>query len=145
LSTPVAPTRGASRIEAMFFRCAEEANGSARIASTAAKLWSGVDAELAPIIGQRGVTALYQRSVLIARTRFSWLPHGAGELRTGELRELQAALLAQPPMLAAAASAALLKIFSDLLTNLIGEGLNERLLGSVWDKFSSGLAAQDNE
>jgi hypothetical protein len=145
LSTRGAPTRGARGIEELFFRWAEEDDGSARIAAAAVRLWSGVDEGLAPILGQRGVTALYQRSLSIARTRFSWLPHGAGELRGGELRTLQTALLAQPPALAAAASGALLKIFSDLLTNLIGEALTERLLGSVWDNFSSGLPAQDTQ
>jgi len=56
---------------------------------------------------------------------------------------LSTALAEQEGPTAVAASVALLETFYDLLTNLIGRSLTDRLLRSVWESPTSGHPAQD--
>lgn len=115
-----------------------------RIAVAAVAEWRGIDAALSPIIGQRAVAALYNRSLHLIRADYPWLrTQYDDELESREFTALKTALSQQPPSTAVAAHVALLKTFNDLLTSLIGASLTERLLQPVWDNHSSGLAAQD--
>ena len=115
-----------------------------RIAVAAVAKWCGIDAALSPIIGQRAVAALYNRSLHLIRADYPWLrTQYDDELESREFTALKTALSQQPPSTAVAAHVALLKTFNDLLTSLIGASLTERLLQPVWDNHSSGLAAQD--
>ena len=115
-----------------------------RIAVAAVAKWCGIDAALSPIIGQRAVAALYNRSLHLIRADYPWLrTQYDDELESREFTALKTALSQQPPSTAVAAHVALLKTFNDLLTSLIGASLTERLLHPVWDNHSSGLAAQD--
>ena len=56
---------------------------------------------------------------------------------------MRAALSQQTAANAAAAHDAMLQTFQDLLDNLIGRSLTQRLLQAVWDQPSSGDAVQD--
>jgi hypothetical protein len=115
-----------------------------RIAETAANTWRQVESALAPIIGRRGVSALYKRSLYLARVHHPCLT--ALYASTGQLEEvigLQAALSQQTAADAQAAHDALLRTFHDLLSNLIGPSLTQRLLGPIWDNPSNGTAVQD--
>jgi hypothetical protein len=106
--------------------------------------WRDIDAALSPIIGPRGVAALYKRCIHLRRDDFPWL--GAvydGPLQPGDFDSLRTALSRQPHESIMAANIALFRTFSDLLTSLIGAALAERLLGPVWEKTSRGEAAQD--
>ena len=114
------------------------------IADAAIALWSAIDAALAPVIGPRGSTALYKRSLHLSRGSYPWLGaayEGAG--KPADFSSLRAALLQQPPARAAAGNYAALKTFHDLLADLIGRSLTQRLLQAVWESPSSGTAAQD--
>jgi hypothetical protein len=114
-----------------------------RIADTAVASWRDIDAALAPIIGQRGVAALFKRSLYLTRAEHPWLSAVyEGALPPGEYAPLHAALSKQAGAQAAVAQGALLQTFHDLLGNLIGAPLTERLLRPVWDRLSSGDAAQ---
>jgi hypothetical protein len=103
-----------------------------------------IDAAMAPIISQRGVAALYQRSLFLIRPGFPWLVAVyEGALVPGDFSSLQAALSEQSPEDAMLGTTALLNTFHDLLSSLIGASLTDRLLGSICDTPSSGDAVQD--
>lgn len=123
-------------------------NTSSAIAPDAmAAIWVtfvAVDAALSPIIGQRGVGALYQRSVHLATPAHPWLAELHDSTRdTLDLASLRPVLARQSAADAAAGSQALLQTVHHLLTSLIGPSLTERLLRSVWTDSSSARAAQD--
>src|SRR5687768_10983754 len=52
-----------------------------QIADAAVAIWQAIDAALAPVLGQRGVVALYQRSLHLASQTYPWLPCGPGSGR----------------------------------------------------------------
>ncbi len=115
-----------------------------RVADAATSTWRRVEAALSRIIGKRGVAALYQRSLYLARADHPCLAAAhEGALQPGDFTALRTALAGQSSPNAATASQALLQTFRGLLANLIGDALTERLLKSVWDNPSSGHAAQD--
>lgn len=129
----------------MLAQQAAEGVHAERIADTAVATWRGIEAVLAPIIGHRGVAALYKRSLHAIRGEYPWLADvHENEFRPGEFSALQTALSQQPSSSAAAANGALLQTFHDLLTKLIGGALTERLLRPVWDNPSSGPAVHDD-
>lgn len=114
-----------------------------QIANAARSIWRDVDAALSPIIGQRGVAALYRRSLDLTRTDHPCLVavYDAAS-QSDEFDGLQVALAEQESRDAAVVNDALLQTFCGLLTTLIGASLTERLLRSVWDRHTSGDAAR---
>ena len=95
---------------------------------------------LAPIIGARGVAALGQRSLQLARVVHPWLvadqPGGPHALDTSML----VSLLAQRSRAdAAAAGSTFLHTFRELLSRLIGASLTERLLLTVWGPSDTSI------
>lgn len=116
-----------------------------RVAAAVAATFRGIDQVLSPIVGPRGVAALYKRSLHLARPAFPWLPEiSAGTLVAVDIGPLTKALNAQNAAEAASAGARVLSEFRGLLTTLIGHSLAERLLRSVWAAFSSSPPARDN-
>ncbi|XVJ71897.1 MAG: hypothetical protein HEQ39_15200 [Rhizobacter sp.] len=104
-----------------------------------------MDAVLTPIIGPRGVAALYKRSLHLNRHRHACLGDVAQAVQTSiDTAPLRSALALQNPGDAAAIGAALFQTFYELLTTLVGLSLTERLLRSVWVHFLSARPAQDN-
>jgi hypothetical protein len=100
-------------------------------ADAAVAAWEEIRTLLAPVLGQRGVAALYRRSVHLTLARYPWLaPAYEAPAQAADLAALHAALEAQDATVAAAASAELLANFRALLTNLIGDALAARLLGA---------------
>jgi len=115
-----------------------------QIADAAVEVWSAVDAALAPVIGLRGSAALYRRSLHLARADYPWLAAASeGPAAPGDFAPLHAALVQQTGVLAAAAHDAMLRIFHDLLADLIGRSLTQRLLQAAWDSSSGGHTGQD--
>ena len=103
-----------------------------RVADAAVTAWRELDAALSPIIGQRGVAALYQRSLYLTRIDYPWLAgvHQA-TVQAGEFAPLHTVLSQQTSATAAGACSALLATFRDLLTRLIGASLTEGLLPPI--------------
>jgi hypothetical protein len=117
---------------------------AAEVADTIAEVWRGIDESLCPIIGHRGVAALYNRSLTITAAVHPWLPlNPAGALGAIDPATLRAALTRQQATEAAAAGAALFQAFRDLLASLIGASLTDRLLQSTWTPASGTQPAQD--
>jgi hypothetical protein len=117
---------------------------SAQIADAVALTWSEIDAALTPVIGQRGVAALYIRSLYLVRSAHPWLASADDGAQTAiDLARLKSVLAQQSSSDAAAGGGALLQTFYDLLASLVGRSLTERMLRSIWAKFSSGPTAKD--
>jgi len=91
--------------------------------------WQQVSERLTPVIGERGVDALFTRALHLASATFPWLADGDGPASAATFK---ARLEAHEARAAAAASQAVLLAFTNLLATLIGNPLSERLLASVW-------------
>ena len=109
-------------------------------------LWQAVERALIPIVGVRGVAALFNRSLrLAAEAGHPWLdPRRAEPGSRVDAPALQARLAQRGSAEALAGGDALLKSFDSLLASLVGESLTERLLGAVWSQPTRRQAAQDN-
>ena len=124
---------------------AASGSSSDRVADSVGSALRAIEQALAPIVGQRGVAALYKRSLHLARSSFPWLPNAQASLPTAmDVGPLTTALAARPAGDAALAGASVIREFRALLTTLIGHSLAERLLRSVWAAFLSSPPAQDN-
>ena len=117
--------------------------GARAIAECTLRLWTDIDATLSPIIGSRGVAALYSRSLYLTRSAHRCLADVSPQAGQGPFDALHDQLVRQAPTDAVAASCALVRSFCELLASLIGTSLTERLLSTVRDPTSSGSAAQD--
>jgi hypothetical protein len=115
------------------------------IAGELVRLVQDIAAVLTPLLGARGVAALYQRALHLTRTRHDWL---AEPLEVAQplidLVALQTAFARQERVEAAAAATALLHSFHHLLASLIGLPLCERLLEPVWAHSLRRPNAQDS-
>lgn len=117
---------------------------SRQIAELVVTSCQAIDGALAPIIGQRGVAALYKRSLHLAGRTHVWLASAQQGVPSAMDLAALASLLAQRSSAeAATAGGLLLQTFHDLLTTLVGPSLTEQLLRSVWATFLSGPSAQD--
>lgn len=117
---------------------------AAQVADLIVPVWEQISAALSPVIGLRGVAALYKRSLHLAGATHPWLAVAQGNnLAEMDLPALKAAMARRDGAEAAAAGASLLLSFHGLVGSLIGPALSEQLLGAVWVNFFSGPAAQD--
>jgi hypothetical protein len=133
------------RIALAVAQRAGEGADAARIAHAIVALWQQIESVLAPIVGQRGVAALYRRSLYLAAAAHPWLELQADPQAAMDLSALKAAIAGQASADAAAGGVAVLQTFHVLLTSLIGASLTLRLLDAVWTppSPSSGSPTQD--
>lgn len=128
-----------SRLKMHLERLASEDASSARIAEDAATTWRKVHATLAPILGTRGVSALFGRTLHLTRAAHPFLADlHEGAPQPGEYGGLRAALSKQSSEAALAAHGVLLHTFFDLLTSLIGGVLVERFFARFEDRAAGG-------
>ncbi|WP_285606392.1 hypothetical protein [Geothrix edaphica] len=103
------------------------------VAEATLRTWGQMAARLAPVIGARGVDALFGRSLQVTSATFPWLSKAGGsDDSANPLTNLRASLEAIDPVVGTEGSFALLVAFTELLAALIGESLTERLLDPVW-------------
>lgn len=133
------------RIALALAQRAGQGADAARIADAIGDLWDRIELALTPIIGQRGVAALYGRSVYLAAAAHPWLQSQEEPPATLSLTVLKSAIARQQAAEAAAGGVAVLQAFHALLSSLIGASLTVRLLDAVWapPSPSSGPPAQD--
>lgn len=118
---------------------------AAQVAEAMATICQEIDDALAPVIGRKGVAALYGRSLHLGASVHPWLAVGpAGVPATIDTSALRAALSQQTGTAAAAGASAFLQAFHSLLTSLVGPSLTERLLRTVWAQPTSSPSAQDS-
>ena len=116
---------------------------AAQITDAIVSIWQEVDMALRPIIGQRGVAALYKRSLYLTASTHPWVG-GVHETSQAAIDPgpLKSALAQQSSDDARAGGGALLMNFHELLSTLVGPSLTERLLRDVWTNTSNGAPAQ---
>lgn len=115
-----------------------------QLADVIVAVWRDIDEALHPIIGHRGVAALYNRSLRLASAAHPWLTSGHPDaLAAIDVTALRADLLQHTPAEAAAAGAALFRSFEQLLASLVGPALTAQLLQSVWNQSAVSPPAQD--
>jgi hypothetical protein len=115
-----------------------------QIVDTVMAVWRETEDALSPIVGHRGVAALFHRSLKLVSAAHPWLEAGlGGALDAVDPKALAARLLQQPAAEAAAGGAALFQSLHDLLASLVGAPLTDRLLRSVWAPSTSAPPAQD--
>jgi hypothetical protein len=118
---------------------------ASQVADAVEAVWREIDQALHPIVGHRGVVALYNRSLTLAAARHPWLATGhRGALAAIDASALRAVLVRRQPAEAAAGGGALLQSFRDLLSSLIGASLTERLLHPVWAPTTDTETGQDD-
>jgi diguanylate cyclase (GGDEF)-like protein len=90
-----------------------------------------ISARVTPVIGRRGVAALYARSLCLSAAAHPWLARAHdSSLAELDLAALRSVLAHQSRAEAAVAASCLVQTFGSLLTGLIGYSLTTRLLGS---------------
>ena len=103
------------------------------IADATLNTWRQVAVRLVPVIGVRGVDALFNRSLHVTSRTYPWLASDeSDENVTVLLSGLRARIATRESAEAAEACHALLLNFTELLASLIGDSLTKRLLVSVW-------------
>jgi hypothetical protein len=116
----------------------------AQIADGIVTTLQDINATLIPIIGPKGVAALYRRSLYLCT---SLHPRLAGTYESlviaMDLMELKSLLVQQNQADAIFFGEELLTAFYELLATLIGPSLTARLLRAVWENSLSDTSAQD--
>lgn len=124
------------------------ANGHPGAGSTAAcvtALCEEICIALTPIVGPRGVAALYKRSLFLAGHEHPVLQGLLREVQQDtDLSALTTALMPLSESEAARVGTALLSSFYELLSSLIGPSLTERVLRSLWDRPLSDPPAMES-
>jgi hypothetical protein len=124
---------------ASFYPAVNSSIHSAQIANIATATWLNIYIALSPIIGQKGVAAIYKRSLSLARRDYPWLMYAQECTRSaGDFTSLRTTLARQPIRVASAAHRSLLGVFYNLVRHLIGNELTEKLLQHVRDHDLNG-------
>lgn len=120
-------------IRATLAHRAGDSPDAGTVAEATISTWHQMVAQLAPVIGVRGVDVLFSRALHLTSASFPWLAI-AGEQGDGAAQQasFRAQLEIHETVVAAEASCALLVTFTELLATLIGGPLTERLLRPVW-------------
>lgn len=111
--------------------CAEA--DAAGAAAAVVAVWRDVERVLRPVIGARGVVALFIRSAHVAAGSYPWLaPAAQNPAAPLDLDALQALFVAQGAQQTLAAGNHLLDQLHRLLEHLIGHLLTAQLLRAAW-------------
>lgn len=108
--------------------------GTDAITAQALTLWDDLSGALVPIIGQRGMSALFSRALHLAGARHAWLGEAvqaAGGVPAFSVLAGVGSRQAEDDAIVAIAD--LFETFERLLVTLIGASLSERLLQPLRD------------
>ncbi|MDR7194648.1 hypothetical protein [Luteimonas terrae] len=122
------------RVESLLRRVAAEGGGTDAITAQALTLWDDLSGALVPIIGQRGMSALFSRALHLAGARHAWLQaefEAAGGVPDFPILAEAGSRQAEDDAIVAIAD--LFDTFERLLVTLIGASLSERLLHPLRD------------
>ena len=98
------------------------------VAAGAARACEQLCAHLARIVGETGIRALFDRSLIASRCEFPWLPSVERGAFEGRWSQLAAALAGHPPAAALEAAESVVATLVELLGRLVGDELTLRLL-----------------
>jgi hypothetical protein len=129
---------GASAFDALSDLAAGGADAD-QVAEAIVVLWREIDLALHPVIGRRGVAAMFSRCLNLNAAAYPWLSSAhQGALEAVDPSALKAVLAQRPPAQALAGGTAVLQSFRDLLVSLVGAPLADRLVRPV--RARSGIA-----
>jgi hypothetical protein len=119
--------------------------GAGSTAACVTALCEEICAALTPIVGPRGVAALYKRSLFLTSHEHPVLLglHANVQQDDTDFSALTATLMPLSETEAAEVGAALFSSFYELLASLIGPSLTERILRSLWDRPLSDPPAME--
>jgi hypothetical protein len=133
-----------SRILATLAVRTRNGTGEGGTATGVVEICEDIGAALTPIIGSRGVAALYKRSLyLTAQAHPALLGLQEQVLAEMDPSPLMTALTPLSDAEAARVGGALLIAFYELIGSLVGPSLTERLLRSLWDRPLSDPPASE--
>ena len=113
------------------------------VAASVVAVLHDLEAALSPVIGDRGVAALCQRSLHLSARHHPCLRGVSFDPASViDLERLEQLLAAQPGDVAHAAGDALIQAYHDLLISLLGASLTHQLVGGIWPGFADAPAAQ---
>jgi hypothetical protein len=125
----------AQRIAAVLADRIRSQAGAESAARCVASMCKDFGTALTPIVGPRGVAALYKRSLFLTSHQHPVLSGlHEGIQTTMDLSRLTTTLASLSEAEANTVGAALLQSFYELLSSLVGLSLTERLLSSLWDR-----------
>lgn len=113
------------------------------VADAAVARWESMVDALTPVLGQRGVAAIYRRTLNVAGRAHPCLLQAHEVVEPVRFDLLRKVLRQQPANDAAAATDASIEAFHELLNSLIGIALTQRLLGDLWSPTLSGSPVQN--
>ncbi len=113
------------------------------VADAAVARWESMVDALTPVLGQRGVAALYRRTLIVAGRAHPCLLQAHEDTTPVRFEKLRKILIQQPADQAAEATDASVETFHELLNSLIGIPLTQRLLGGLWSPTFSGSPVQN--
>lgn len=144
---PLMDSPESQRLSSSLEHLATQGADVGQVTAAIISAWTEIETALIPIVGKRGVAALYERSLYLTRVHHPWLAAVPQNVEAHmDLPALEAVLARQERGAAAAGGGALLQALYELLGSLIGSSLAERLLRTTWSTQPKlgGLAAQDN-
>ena len=120
-----------------------EVNGSAGFRQAQ---WRHMADRLEPVIGPRGVAALYGRALHLTAKSFPWLAAARvhADMATS-LHELQICFQDRDTSVASAASHSLVDTFTGLLAVLVGKSLTEHLLDAAQNPLPHAPAGEPSQ
>lgn len=114
------------------------------VANAAMARWEVIADALTPVLGRRGVAALYRRTIYVTGRTYPCILQAFETTEPVTFKNLRKVLTQQSVEVATAVADASIENFHELLNNLIGVPLTQTLLGSVWSPFS-GSPTQDKQ
>lgn len=121
-----------------------EVAASVQTADATVVAFRRIEVALVPIIGQRGMVALFKRSLQLTSVAHPWMASICDGIEaTTDYICLEVAFARQSAAVAATAGAALIKTFTALLATLVGYPLTERLLHAAQAATSGPAGAQE--
>lgn len=132
------------RIAVTLKQLAAEGADLAQITDAVVSTWQVIETTLSPIVGSKGVAALYGRSLYLTSPGHPWLAAIYSKDETPmDFVQLRSALTEQDSAVAAAGGGAHLQAFHELLVSLIGHSLTAQLLRAAWDNPFDRPAPED--
>lgn len=117
-----------------------------QVAAAMGTIWREIHQALRPIVGERGIAALFQRSLYLTALAHPWLAQTIrNDQIVTDLEGLSPVFAQQSREAAAAGAATLLQTFCGLLASLIGLSLTEQLLRPLGAGFSGKKPTPDSK
>ncbi|MCR6700302.1 MAG: hypothetical protein NVV68_03650 [Dokdonella sp.] len=130
-------------IASVLTQLKKDSADAVRVAVVVVEKMQAIHAALAPVIGDRGVSALYRRSLFLMGREAAWAQslYAQGEI-AGDYTSLRSAISGQTDAEALSSAEAIFSNIFDVLVDLIGTALTERLLQPIYHTPPAGTPSR---